>query len=201
MVQLPAAETAGRLHATLRTAVNRALVLAEAVIAEAARTWSARTPTCARRSRRSTGSTKSSATAPRYARRSIASRSCRARTALCCCSARPAPEELFARAIHDRSPRRQRPLVRVNCAALPSTLIESELFGPERGAFTGAVSMRQGRFELADKGTIFLDEIGDLPLDLEAKLVPLPSPSAHVAAADRAHSGPGHADAPGPRLA
>jgi len=91
--------------------------------------------------------------------------------------------------------------VRVNCAALPSTLIESELFGPERGAFTGAVSMRQGRFELADKGTIFLDEIGDLPLDLEAKLVPLPSPSAHVAAADRAHSGPGHADAPGPRLA
>jgi transcriptional regulator with GAF, ATPase, and Fis domain len=61
--------------------------------------------------------------------------------------------------------------VRVNCAALPPTLIESELFGHERGAFTGAVSMRQGRFELADKGTIFLDEIGDLPPELQAKLL------------------------------
>jgi formate hydrogenlyase transcriptional activator len=80
-------------------------------------------------------------------------------------------KELFARAVHDRSPRRNRTLVRVNCAALPPTLIESELFGHERGAFTGAVSMRQGRFELADKGTIFLDEIGDLPPDLQAKLL------------------------------
>jgi formate hydrogenlyase transcriptional activator len=80
-------------------------------------------------------------------------------------------KELFARAVHDRSPRRGRPFVRVNCAALPPTLIESELFGHERGAFTGAISMRQGRFELANKGTIFLDEIGDLPHDVQAKLL------------------------------
>jgi len=80
-------------------------------------------------------------------------------------------KELFARAVHDRSPRRHRTLVRVNCAALPPALIESELFGHERGAFTGAVSMRLGRFELADKGTIFLDEIGDLPPELQAKLL------------------------------
>jgi transcriptional regulator with GAF, ATPase, and Fis domain len=80
-------------------------------------------------------------------------------------------KELFARAIHDRSPRRQRPIIRVNCAALPPTLIESELFGHERGAFTGALTMRQGRFELADRGTLFLDEIGDLPMELQAKLL------------------------------
>ena len=80
-------------------------------------------------------------------------------------------KELFARALHDRSRRRARALVRVNCAALPASLIESELFGHERGAFTGAVSMRQGRFEIADGGTIFLDEIGDLPLELQAKLL------------------------------
>jgi formate hydrogenlyase transcriptional activator len=80
-------------------------------------------------------------------------------------------KELFARAIHERSPRRRQALVRVNCAALPASLIETELFGHERGAFTGAVATRQGRFELANKGTIFLDEIGDLPLDLQAKLL------------------------------
>jgi len=80
-------------------------------------------------------------------------------------------KELFARALHDRSRRHTRTLVRVNCAALPPSLIESELFGHERGAFTGAVSMRQGRFEIADGGTIFLDEIGDLPLELQAKLL------------------------------
>ncbi|HEX7137872.1 MAG TPA: sigma 54-interacting transcriptional regulator [Vicinamibacterales bacterium] len=80
-------------------------------------------------------------------------------------------KELFARAVHERSARRLRPLVRVNCAALPATLIESELFGHERGAFTGAVAMRQGRFELADHSTLFLDEIGDLPLELQAKLL------------------------------
>ena len=80
-------------------------------------------------------------------------------------------KELIARAIHDRSRLRQRPLVKVNCAALPPGLIESELFGHERGAFTGAVSKRIGRFELADGGTIFLDEIGDLPLELQAKLL------------------------------
>jgi transcriptional regulator with GAF, ATPase, and Fis domain len=80
-------------------------------------------------------------------------------------------KELFARALHDRSRRRERMLIRVNCAALPASLIESELFGHERGAFTGAVSMRQGRFELADGGSIFLDEIGDLAPELQAKLL------------------------------
>ena len=80
-------------------------------------------------------------------------------------------KELFARAIHERSRRHARPLVRVNCAALPPTLVESELFGHEKGAFTGAVAQRQGRFELADGGTIFLDEIGDLPPDIQVKLL------------------------------
>ena len=80
-------------------------------------------------------------------------------------------KELFARAIHNRSPRCGRPFVRVNCAALPSTLIETELFGHVRGAFTGAVTNRQGRFEIADGGTLFLDEIGDLPADVQAKLL------------------------------
>ena len=80
-------------------------------------------------------------------------------------------KELFARALHARSARRHRALVSVNCAALPPTLIESELFGHERGAFTGAVGPRQGRFEIADRGTLFLDEIGDLPLELQAKLL------------------------------
>ncbi|HEX6764613.1 MAG TPA: sigma 54-interacting transcriptional regulator, partial [Polyangiaceae bacterium] len=80
-------------------------------------------------------------------------------------------KELFARAIHDLSPRKARPLVKVNCAALPSSLIESELFGHERGAFTGALSRRVGRFELAHQGSLFLDEIGELPLDVQAKLL------------------------------
>ena len=80
-------------------------------------------------------------------------------------------KELFARAIHERSRRHARALVRVNCAALPPTLVESELFGHERGAFTGAVATRQGRFALADGGTIFLDEIGDLSLDIQVKLL------------------------------
>jgi transcriptional regulator with GAF, ATPase, and Fis domain len=80
-------------------------------------------------------------------------------------------KELFARALHERSRRQARPLVRVNCAALPPTLVESELFGHEKGAFTGAVGMRQGRFELADGGTIFLDEIGDLPMEIQVKFL------------------------------
>jgi transcriptional regulator with GAF, ATPase, and Fis domain len=80
-------------------------------------------------------------------------------------------KELFAHALHERSQRRRGPFIRVNCAALPPTLIESELFGHERGAFTGATTMRQGRFELADGGTIFLDEIGDLAPELQAKLL------------------------------
>ena len=80
-------------------------------------------------------------------------------------------KELAARAIHTASRRRERPLVIVNCAAIPSTLIESEFFGHEPGAFTGATKKREGRFALAHKGTIFLDEIGELPLDLQAKLL------------------------------
>jgi len=80
-------------------------------------------------------------------------------------------KELFARALHDLSSRNKRPLVKVNCAALPSNLIESELFGHEKGSFTGAISRRTGRFELAHEGTIFLDEIGEIPLELQAKLL------------------------------
>ena len=80
-------------------------------------------------------------------------------------------KELIAKAIHYTSPRAARPLVRVNCAALPENLLESELFGHEKGSFTGAISTRKGRFELADTGTLFLDEIGDLPLHLQAKLL------------------------------
>jgi PAS domain S-box-containing protein len=80
-------------------------------------------------------------------------------------------KELIARAIHAASPRRERPLIKLNCAAIPGTLIESELFGHERGAFTGAARRRDGRFALADGGTIFLDEVGELSLDLQAKLL------------------------------
>jgi transcriptional regulator with GAF, ATPase, and Fis domain len=80
-------------------------------------------------------------------------------------------KELIARAIHNQSPRRERPLIKVNCAALPANLIESELFGHEKGAFTGAHDRRIGKFELAHGGTIFLDEIGELPLELQAKLL------------------------------
>jgi len=78
---------------------------------------------------------------------------------------------LIARRIHEQSRRSHHPMVTVNCSALPATLIESELFGHEKGAFTGAVNRKIGRFELADDGTIFLDEIGDLPTDLQAKLL------------------------------
>jgi len=80
-------------------------------------------------------------------------------------------KELVARAVHSLSPRKDRNLVRLNCAAIPSGLVESELFGHEKGAFTGALIQRRGRFELADDGTLFLDEIGDIGLDLQPKLL------------------------------
>ena len=80
-------------------------------------------------------------------------------------------KELIARAIHDRSRRKQRTLVKLNCAAIPTGLLESELFGHEKGAFTGAISQKIGRLELADQGTLFLDEVGDIPIEVQPKLL------------------------------
>jgi len=80
-------------------------------------------------------------------------------------------KELIARAIHQNSPRRDRTFVKLNCSAIPTGLLESELFGHEKGAFTGAVAQKVGRFELAHKGTFFLDEVGDIPLELQPKLL------------------------------
>jgi DNA-binding NtrC family response regulator len=82
-------------------------------------------------------------------------------------------KELVARAVHERSPRRDRPFVTLNCAAVPSELIESELFGHEKGSFTGAAARHLGKFEQADGGTLFLDEIGDMPVSMQAKLLRL----------------------------
>lgn len=80
-------------------------------------------------------------------------------------------KELFAQTIHEHSSRKNKPFIKVNCAALPKELIESELFGHEKGAFTGATASKKGRFELAEGGTIFLDEIGEMPLELQPKLL------------------------------
>jgi hydrogenase-4 transcriptional activator len=80
-------------------------------------------------------------------------------------------KEIIARAIHQMSLRKDKPLVKINCAAIPSTLLESELFGHDKGAFTGAINTHRGRFEMADGGTLFLDEIGDMPIELQPKLL------------------------------
>ncbi|WP_342324063.1 sigma 54-interacting transcriptional regulator [Kosakonia sp. BYX6] len=80
-------------------------------------------------------------------------------------------KEIIARALHQMSPRKDKPLVKINCAAIPSSLLESELFGHDKGAFTGAINTHRGRFEMADEGTLFLDEIGDMPIELQPKLL------------------------------
>src|SRR5439155_1111331 len=80
-------------------------------------------------------------------------------------------KELVATALHEKSSRRDRPFIKINCAAIPRELVEAELFGFEKGAFTGAVQSKPGRFELADEGTLFLDEIGEIPIDMQVKLL------------------------------
>jgi formate hydrogenlyase transcriptional activator len=171
VLQLPAAEISSALDGTLRKVVDRAVVLAEAQIARAQKLESENS--YLREELRAVHGFDQIIGDSAPLREALARVQLVSSTdsTVLLIGETGTGKELFARAIHERSPRRRRTMVRVNCAALPASLIESELFGHERGAFTGAVAMRQGRFELADNGTIFLDEIGDLPLDLQAKLL------------------------------
>jgi formate hydrogenlyase transcriptional activator len=172
MLQLPAADIPGALGGTLRRIVDRAVVLAETEIARVHQKLEFENTYLREEIKALHGFDEiigdSAPLREALARVQIVSGT---DSTVLLLGETGTGKELFARAIHDRSPRRKQPLVRVNCAALPASLIETELFGHERGAFTGAVAMRQGRFEVADTGTIFLDEIGDLPLDLQAKLL------------------------------
>lgn len=100
-------------------------------------------------------------------------------------------KELIARAIHNLSERCGRPLIKLNCAAIPLDLLESELFGHEKGAFTGAIAQKIGRFEMADKGTLFLDEVGDIPPTLQPKLLRVLQEQELETPGQRAHSSGG----------
>ena len=98
-------------------------------------------------------------------------------------------KELVARALHEHSPRAGTPFIALNTSAIPADLLESELFGHERGAFTGADSQRRGRFEQADGGTLFLDEIGDMTTPLQTRLLRVLAEASSIASADRRRSG------------